>query len=371
MLTMHCKKLTCAFLILLLMIGTATIATAEIKKDVYNWNDFAEAAEARATLVIIHNNISCTDESKTVVFKNAVTIQSCDGNHFTINGMENQILCIQGTSKNQCLSEWSYVRNLTFKNGDARTTHSDIYNAGYGGAIFVQGNLHIDNCEFYDNHAKCGGAVYVDRNLTFCKGKIKDNYATENGGGIYVADGDVCLCDSEILSNTAGSAGGGVYIDSQTIVVAGATIHDNTAAARGGGIFVNAGGFWFIRGSIYNNNAKKFGGGLYISSGYVEMSNGEFFKNTAKDGAGIYIISGNFRMRGGAIKNNTATWNGGGIYMQDCVLYIIGGSIAENEATNGSGGGLCGEYVEMRQLWEDVFRNNKPDNYIWFLIGGE
>ena len=61
---------------------------------------------------------------------------------------------------------------------------SDGY-AVYGGGIFVQGILVLNNCNIFDNHVNNeGGAIYNEGTLTLYGSTLLNNSANQSGGGI-------------------------------------------------------------------------------------------------------------------------------------------------------------------------------------------
>ncbi|WP_026254651.1 right-handed parallel beta-helix repeat-containing protein [Salinispora arenicola] len=119
--------------------------------------------------------------------------------------------------------------------------------AGLFGAIYIDGQLTLQNFELTNNTASSGfaGGLYVgaDSTATASKGIIKNNVSLiNNGGGVYVAPrSQLVMYDTKVIGNQA-EQGGGIYnsFDS-TLTLFNTKVVRNTAVINGGGIF-NAGG---------------------------------------------------------------------------------------------------------------------------------
>ena len=87
--------------------------------------------------------------------------------------------------------------------------------AGSGGAIYAEGQLALDDCDFRGNSARYeGGAVYSKGAfMTMMGGEVADNAAGENGGGVAIlAENATNVIEgTEIANNEAVKKGGGVY----------------------------------------------------------------------------------------------------------------------------------------------------------------
>jgi len=88
-----------------------------------------------------------------------------------------------------------------------------------------------------------GGAIEVHGSLIIDNGRISDNSAATDGGGVYVSTkGNLTINGTEVSSNEA-KYGGGIYVDDGRLVVRSGPegnrtkITDNIAIAEGGGIF--------------------------------------------------------------------------------------------------------------------------------------
>jgi hypothetical protein len=106
--------------------------------------------------------------------------------------------------------------------------------------------------------------------FTMSGGRIAENRASENGGGVYIGvsalrDNIFTMTDGEILRNAA-SDGGGVYI---------AGVREALVPEYKGGIFAQ-------RGGRISSNSASLGGGVYVNShaGRYDRTGGTVTNNT-------------------------------------------------------------------------------------------
>lgn len=228
----------------------------------------------------------------------------------------------------------------------------------------------------YANEATNGAGVYSNGTVKLSGGYIRNNTATENGGGAYVAGGEFIVKGGYIggtattFANTAengagvyvnggtfemtdgtigyntGTWGGGVYSNYGKVIMTGGKISGNSVGANGGGgVYVNGGTFDMTGGTIGGTandaNIGASGAGVVIgASGVFTMNGGSITGNNGSAGGGLYLTSGTFILNDGTIANNTATGNGGGALITEYGLFEMnGGEISGNDSNKG--GGMC------------------------------
>ena len=136
-----------------------------------------------------------------------------DGNGYAINGREKTcaILC---TGENITIKNIS-IKNIKFENplmkrgmwsainncGGELTITDSIFtdNYGFGGAIYNEGVLIINNCKFTNNMAgRVGGAIQNEEGLIFINDSIfTNNEAIHEGGALYSPRGVLRVRRSE------------------------------------------------------------------------------------------------------------------------------------------------------------------------------
>ena len=177
------------------------------------------------------------------------------------------------------------IRENTSANGGGVWFHSGTFETS-GGKIFE--NIGVNGAgvywaegpgvwralegeiDIYDNEASGNGggiATVGSHNRTIPpRVNIWGNEA-QNGGGVWMGGSGILTMNSEtipIRENKATQNGGGVYISTGTFVQSGSSITENDATGDGGGVYVVHGcGFTGTGGSIIDNIANN-GGGLYV-----------------------------------------------------------------------------------------------------------
>ena len=143
---------------------------------------------------------------------------------------------------------------------------------------------------------------------------VKDNTASQNGGGIYVEQGEINILSAAPETHrplfddnkALNAAGGGVYLAHGVIRATDAIIQNNTANTHGGGIYLDDGFITITTSDILTNTARINGGGINDHSGDIFIYGGHISHNTATigRGGGIYTNAGDIRIWPSALYNN-------------------------------------------------------------------
>ncbi|MDD5926606.1 MAG: hypothetical protein PUD12_00220 [Firmicutes bacterium] len=156
--------------------------------------------------------------------------------------------------------------------------------------IGATGNIH-DNNVWY-------GSIYVQGNNIELHhyGKINNNSSSDKSGGIVLANNmtgaKVFMYDgAEVSGNKSNNDGAGVMVSCGTFTMNGGKISDNIAKGQAGGVYVRRGGQFIMNGGeISNNHANKYGGGVsFVASDYsgyvpyVALNGGTISGNTMGD----------------------------------------------------------------------------------------
>ncbi len=147
---------------------------------------------------------------------------------------------------------------------------------GFGGGIWNEGVLTVDESTFQENSAFDGGAVYNGRELIVSQSMFNSNLATYKGGGIYNA-GELAVTDSTFSGNTATTKGGGIY-NTSALNLSQSTLNGNTSL-DGGGIY-NTFNVFVTNSTLSLNDANTSGGGIH-NTGAVRVYNSTIFFNGA------------------------------------------------------------------------------------------
>lgn len=257
-----------------------------------------------------------------------------DGNKTKVSGaFGGGIYCEAST----VVLEKCTIQNFVTKNPSNTDPGADVFEGG-GVSIDSSSNAVFTKCKIYNNEAKNGGGIYVgtDCSATLTDCIIKGNKAFQEngnsgyGGGIFMY-GNVTLNNSTDISNNSAALGGGIYInilgDSPSLTVTEkCTIQENTASGDGGGIFAcgqnKDDSVYAVSGTVANNSAtgdNSLGGGIYVQSCTVTL-NGNVTGNSAKDGGGVYISpdpTAKLNFESGVIEENLVSsgGTGSGVYV--------------------------------------------------------
>lgn len=148
-----------------------------------------------------------------------------------------------------------------------------------GGGVKSKIAAGFDNCEITNNKARNGGGVYAYgfpfEKVTIDNCLIKNNIASQKGGGIYATKDGVRINNSTISDNIATDGAGFYYFyeDGHSTFFDNVVISNNVATCFGGGMY-GEGGFVadFINTTITGNQAGIAGGGIFMVNAYYTTS---------------------------------------------------------------------------------------------------
>lgn len=280
---------------------------------------------------------------------------------------------------------YTYKADVKYSSSDGTLTiQNNTATNNNGGGIYVDGGslIELAATDISGNHAKNGGALAISEAtgsavINLGTSTISKNYATENGGAIYLLGGNVTIADPVITSNgikdgvvttqnggaiyiggtgagltTTGdvriegnkstTAGGAVYVSNGNVTLSQSTITSN-ASANGGAFYVTGGSITTAGGTVSNNVATNEGGVFYVNNGNINLGAIQITNNSAVNGGAISLHNGAFEIDPMCVvTSNTATGNGGGLYVSNTgktgtTITCQGGSFYNNSATNGGG----------------------------------
>lgn len=167
-------------------------------------------------------------------------------------------------------------------------------------------DLLLQNLAFLNGSGADGGAVYVDGDLEVENSRFDGNDASDDGGAIYY-DGSniVAILDSTFTNNSADDFGGAIY--GENIITEGSTFTGNSAFF-GGAMY--ASGSAQFESTFVGNDA--FLGGAIATDEYSASLGSTFAENSAEDGGAVssyglaYVLNSTF-------VENTASDVGGAI----------------------------------------------------------
>lgn len=195
--------------------------------------------------------------------------------------------------------------------------------------VTVQGGYAQGNTGLDDFKTDCGGGIYMDGANTYLTNCIvKENYATADGGGVYLKNGRIET--SLIYNNNADANGGAVYVDNRGLVLR--SMLSNNSALNGAGVYLH-------------NGAEAAGNEADDHPEYLILSTSVVSNNTARGNGAVYCDKGGVLMQN-TITNNQCTTatdatdvkasQTGGIYIDEYAL-VVNTVLWNNRMGQGSG----------------------------------
>lgn len=154
-----------------------------------------------------------------------------------------------------------------------------------GGICLTAEKSHINGTgESYIRNNECGGdggGIYLDMQNESVSGVIVSGNKATNGAGVYmiggagwVIDSAQVLTDVKVKDNTASERGGGIYVHANVLTLSTCEITNNVAKVSGGGVYINESvkNAFNIKGAtiIKNNDGIYMGDNLYVSDNNPE-----------------------------------------------------------------------------------------------------
>jgi len=255
-----------------------------------------------------------------------------------------------------------------------------------GGFTISGGNA--DGTEY--THKFGGGFYNYACSPSLTNLKIKDNYAENDGGGIFndCCDKTLYISSCTVSSNNSAGNGGGIYSYFSKIIINESSITENST-----GMHLSGESLTFIENSKISDNSSY--GIVNIDESVLNMSFSEissngnsgiynitysevYLKSCRIDNNNQYYSSGGFNnllssveMTNCIVSNNTSSANGGGIYTDEGTVNLINSDIVSNTITGelSKGGGIYGinSYINIDNsiLW-----NNQAPGWIVPTFGG-
>ena len=144
------------------------------------------------------------------------------------------------------------LKRLTLSQGNSSGAAAD----GFGGALYSEGFIRLEDCTFSGNTAvNYGGAICSFGGLEIDRCTVNGNTAGLLGGGVYSAGiGSQSITNTTLTANSAVLFGGGVFHTSPLTLVH-ATVTGNQAGNKGGGIYNDFVSELTLRSSIVAGNS--------------------------------------------------------------------------------------------------------------------
>lgn len=281
---------------------------------------------------------------------------------------------------------------------------------------YAQGGTGVD-----DFKTDRGAGVYMDgRNTYLTNSIVKENYATGNGGGVYLKDGrvqstliynnnadqnggavyvdDQGLVHRSMLTNNSARNGAGVYLDNQPatqgeqdhpeyLILSTCVVSNNTASGNGA-VYCDEGGV-LLQNTITNNNCvtatdatdpnASQTGGIYINR-YALVANSVIWNNRMSDGNNIPMYAKNptadkVRFMYNAISGvNNAVWNN---TLQEQTLSLVDQNQGKTDDPNSIGPRFevpqdfdIDTSFGIQKSWKDAKEQAGVITYFWKPVNG-
>ena len=204
--------------------------------------------------------------------------------------------------------------------------------ARYGGTVYVTGPesaFIMEGGVLEGGKALRGGNIYGDASVILKNATVKNGYATQRGGNLFILSGDCTVTDTQITGGVAGTDdamgyGGNITTYGGTLTLTGTTVSGGTAKAGHGG------NLW-----LYQDTQATLGNGTVIAGG------------SAKNGGNIYTMRGgedpNFltptlHITGNAaITGGTAEQGSGNLFVGGGTVLNLAGGVIDGDAVLRSG----------------------------------
>jgi predicted outer membrane repeat protein len=211
-----------------------------------------------------------------------------------------------------------------------------------------------------------------DPNSVLCGFTLTGGYApgtgiARDGGGIFCYGSSPTISNCIISDNYAGDDGGGIFCDSGSDAkISDCTVSGNESADKGGGIYCRNSCPEIVDCAFDKNTAGTDGGGLYCRDKNPVIKRCIFTSNTAgDDGGGIQTLSCGPTITSSVFHGNAATDKGGAMYLRDDDTVLINCTITENTAVYG--GGIYNRYSDTEItnciLWDDTASTSGNEIY--------
>ena len=179
-----------------------------------------------------------------------------------------------------------------------------------------------------------------------------DDFMTDRGAGVYMDGANAYLSNCIVKENYATGNGGGVYLKNGRVQTS--LIYNNNADADGGAVYVDDAGL--VLRSMLSNNSAHNGAGAYLHNGTGNDGTGN--DETGNDHPEYLILSTC------VVSNNTMTGNGavycdkGGVLMQNTITN--NNCVTATDATDPNASQTGGIYVdEYALVVNSVLWNNQ------------
>lgn len=231
---------------------------------------------------------------------------------------------------------------LSVAGGGLEGNHAET---GFGGGIYSEGSLTLQDATLADNHAALnGGALSLGYGTSdLLRTQHVANESDAGGGGLYAAPGTLARLVECSFSENAAATFGGAILAEGSISARNSSLRNSTALT-GGAVFAQSGSVVALtRTEVAQNVAQVNGGGIW-NEGQLTLADSILSANVGDFGGAIGNRAGSLNLRRVALDANTARVQGGGVFNFDGgSARLDGSSVTRNLSLGDFGGGIANE----------------------------
>lgn len=247
-----------------------------------------------------------------------------------------------------------------YNDGDLTVTASSLSAnfAAAGAAIFNAANLTLLDSHLDGNSARFSAAALANTGQARLENTTANNNISNHSSGAIRNSGQLTLTGGSLSANRSYDYAGAIYQSAGQLTISGTEIRANQTDGSGGGLFIG-GGRADLAGVTLADNRSTFnqGGAVYLFEGEIAIRDSRLQSNQVEmDGGGLYARSGSVTLERVQVVGNTAGQNGGGIYLEAGSLALVDSQVNQNAAYMHGGGIFSSASL-------DVTRSQVSDNY--------
>ncbi len=317
--------------------GTGYSASFRMRDGISVYGGFAGTENSKTEREKIEGSMPWEFQNQTVLmaayYVRNESNPSFTRNKWTLTSDSRHVVWFAPMPGEEAFTQPTYLDGVTITGGYAQGgTGLEDFKTDRGAGVYMDGNnTYLTNCVVKENYATGnGGGVYL-KDGRVQSTLIYNNNADQNGGAVYVDDQG--LVHRSMLTNNSARNGAGVYLDNQPatqgeqdhpeyLILSTCVVSNNTASGNGA-VYCDEGGV-LLQNTITNNqcvtatdatdpNASQTGG-IYINR-YALVANSVIWNNRMSDGNNIPMYAKNptadkVRFMYNAISGvNNAVWN--------------------------------------------------------------
>lgn len=322
-------------------------------------------------------------------------------NKWTLTSDSRHVVWFAPMPGEEAFTQPTYLDGVTITGGYAQGgTGLEDFKTDQGAGAYMDGsNTYLTNCIVKENYATGnGGGVYL-KDGRVQSTLIYNNNADQNGGAVYVDDQG--LVHRSMLTNNSARNGAGVYLDNQQptggeedhpeyLILSTCVVSNNTASGNGA-VYCDEGGV-LLQNTITNNNCvtatdatdpnASQTGGIYINR-YALVANSVIWNNRMSDGNNIPMYAKNptadkVRFMYNAISGvNNAVWNN---TLQEQTLSLVDQNQGKTDDPNSIGPRFdetalpqdfnINTSFGIQESWKDSDEKAGAITYFWKPVNG-